>query len=201
MYINWKCYILWTCIEIKFHESAFNLNVYCKYVCILIIKDDWSCWIYLNLGFRSYGVISSSEQTLLKFEDGETQAGADTVFDDDEIAKIRREFDAAKQSFLKIPQALKEMPKMNPEGLSVHNSCFSVELNYSCQCCYWLMSCIQKLGIYVNKNLRLDSIQVYGFDYDYTLAHYSSNLQNLIYDLAKEHMVNEVSLDPFKQYW
>ncbi|KAK9932052.1 hypothetical protein M0R45_019303 [Rubus argutus] len=46
-------------------------------------------------------------------------------------------------------------------------------------------------GIYVNKNLRLDSIQVYGFDYDYTLAHYSSNLQNLIYDLAKEHMVNE----------
>ncbi|KAL6191549.1 hypothetical protein ACLB2K_037939 [Fragaria x ananassa] len=46
-------------------------------------------------------------------------------------------------------------------------------------------------GIYVNKNLRLDSIQVYGFDYDYTLAHYSSELQNLIYDLAKEHMVNE----------
>lgn len=104
-------------------------------------------------GFRSYGVIASSEQTLLKFEG--------TVIVDDEIAKIRREFDAAKQSFLKIPQALKEMPKMNPEG------------------------------IYVNKNLRLDSIQVYGFDYDYTLARYSSNLQNLIYDLAKEHMVNE----------
>ena len=50
------------------------------------------------------------------------------------------------------------------------------------------------LGIYVNKNLRLDNIQVYGFDYDYTLAHYSSNLQTLIYDLAKEYMVNEVSL-------
>lgn len=143
MYINWKCYIQWTRIEIKFHQSAFNLNVYCNYVCILIIKDDWSCWIYLNLGFRSYGVITSSEQTQLKFEDGETRASADTVFDDDEIAKIRREFDAAKQSFLKIPQALKEMPKMNPEGLSVHNSCFSVELKYSCQCCYWLMSCIQ----------------------------------------------------------
>lgn len=53
-----------------------------------------------------------------------------------------------------------------------------------------------KLGIYVNKNLRLDNIQVYGFDYDYTLAHYSANLQSLIYDLAKEHMVNEVSLLP-----
>lgn len=49
------------------------------------------------------------------------------------------------------------------------------------------------LGIYVNKNLRLDNLQVYGFDYDYTLAHYSTHLQTLIYDLAKEYMVNEVS--------
>ncbi|CAL5436302.1 unnamed protein product [Camellia sinensis] len=47
-------------------------------------------------------------------------------------------------------------------------------------------------GIYVNKNLRLENIQVYGFDYDYTLAHYSANLQSLIYELAKEHLVNEV---------
>ena len=54
-----------------------------------------------------------------------------------------------------------------------------------------------KLGIYVNKNLRLDNIQVYGFDYDYTLAHYSANLQSLIYDLAKEHMVNDVSFRLF----
>ena len=46
----------------------------------------------------------------------------------------------------------------------------------------------------MNKNLSLDNIQVYGFDYDYTLAHYSANLQCLIYDLAKEHLVNEVSL-------
>lgn len=54
--------------------------------------------------------------------------------------------------------------------------------------------CIE-LGIYVNKNLRLDRLQVYGFDYDYTLAHYSDHLQTLIYDLAKEYMVNEVSFD------
>ncbi|BBG92948.1 HAD-superfamily hydrolase, subfamily IG, 5'-nucleotidase, partial [Prunus dulcis] len=109
-------------------------------------------------GFRSYGGIASPEQTLLKLEDAETRAGADTLVLDDEIAQIGREFHAAKQSFLRVPEALKAMPKMNPEG------------------------------IYVNKNLRLDSIQVYGFDYDYTLAHYSSNLQSLIYDLAKEHM-------------
>ena len=48
-------------------------------------------------------------------------------------------------------------------------------------------------GIYVNRNVRLDDIQVYGFDYDYTLAHYSEHLQSLIYDLAKKHLVNEVS--------
>lgn len=54
----------------------------------------------------------------------------------------------------------------------------------------WLI-CVDS-GIYVNKNLKLEDIQVYGFDYDYTLAHYSSNLQTLIYELAKEHLVNEV---------
>lgn len=47
----------------------------------------------------------------------------------------------------------------------------------------------------MNKNLRLDKLQVYGFDYDYTLAHYSSHLQTLIYDLAKEYLVGEVSSD------
>lgn len=62
------------------------------------------------------------------------------------------------------------------------------------------LSCVG-LGIYVNKNLRLDTLQVYGFDYDYTLAHYSSHLQTLIYDLAKEHMVNEVSADQFLLYF
>ncbi|KAL6012248.1 hypothetical protein ACLOJK_002726 [Asimina triloba] len=78
-----------------------------------------------------------------------------------ELEKIRHEFDAAKRSFLNIPATLKEMPKMNPEG------------------------------IYVNKNLRLDTLQVYGFDYDYTLAHYSPHLQSLLYDIAKKHLVNE----------
>ncbi|KAK9275363.1 hypothetical protein L1049_022627 [Liquidambar formosana] len=111
--------------------------------------------------FRGYNAIASTEGAVLKFEEEDRRVEADHSAPDDEIAKIRREFDAAKQSFLKIPEALKGMPKMNPEG------------------------------IYVNKNLRLEDIQVYGFDYDYTLAHYSANLQSLIYDLAKEHMVNE----------
>lgn len=54
-------------------------------------------------------------------------------------------------------------------------------------------------GIYVNKNLKLDDLQVYGFDYDYTLSHYSEHLQCLIYDLAKKHLVNEVCL--LSLYW
>ncbi|EEF41815.1 5'-nucleotidase domain-containing protein DDB_G0275467 isoform X1 [Ricinus communis] len=106
---------------------------------------------------RSYNAVHSTEAHLLKLEED----SQNSLLDGDELAKIRTEFDAAKHSFIKIPDALKGMPKMNPEG------------------------------IYVNKNVRLDTIQVYGFDYDYTLAHYSPNLQNLIYDLAKEHMVNE----------
>ncbi|XP_050272404.1 uncharacterized protein LOC126715700 [Quercus robur] len=112
--------------------------------------------------FRGYSVIASSEQTILRPDDDCGQVAADSFITDDEIRKIRHEFDAARQCFHKVPKVLKGMPKMNPKG------------------------------IYVNKNLRLDNIQVYGFDYDYTLAHYSANLQSLIYDLAKEHMVNEL---------
>ncbi|XP_073272257.1 uncharacterized protein [Primulina huaijiensis] len=80
---------------------------------------------------------------------------------EDEIVNIRQEFEAARERFLRIPDALKEMPRVDPKG------------------------------IYVNKNLRLNDIKVYGFDYDYTLAHYSANLQTLIYDLAKQYLVNE----------
>ena len=48
------------------------------------------------------------DQKVLKIED---------VMIDDDVEKIRREFDAAKHSFLKIPQTLNFMPKMNPEGI------------------------------------------------------------------------------------
>lgn len=106
------------------------------------------------------GIPSSEHAAMKKFEDDCKQVLSDNWADDD-IAKIRQEFEEAKAKFLKIPQALKDMPKMNPEG------------------------------IYVNRNVRLDTVQVYGFDYDYTLAHYSANLQSLIYDLAKQHMVDE----------
>lgn len=34
----------------------------------------------------------------------------------DDIARIRRDFLAAKENFFKIPDALKGIPKMNPRG-------------------------------------------------------------------------------------
>lgn len=41
--------------------------------------------------------------------------GSDEKFVD-EIEKIRHAYEEAKRSFLNIPVALKEMPKMDPEG-------------------------------------------------------------------------------------
>ncbi|CAM8917864.1 unnamed protein product [Rhodiola kirilowii] len=110
---------------------------------------------------RCYSIAASVQETLMKVEEECNNGEGDGSVMHNEVERIRREFVDAKERFLKVPEALKDMPKMNPEG------------------------------IYVNKNLRLDNIQVYGFDYDYTLAHYSSNLQSLIYDLAKRHMVDE----------
>jgi hypothetical protein len=55
------------------------------------------------------------------------------------------------------------------------------------------LPCVSGAAIYPNRSLRLDQISVYGFDYDYTIAHYTENLQPLIYNLAVHHLVKEVS--------
>lgn len=56
----------------------------------------------------------------------------------DGIAKIRREFDAAKKRFLKIPEALKEMPKMNPKGSAhfptIEFRCSHSNISFVCIC-------------------------------------------------------------------
>ncbi|CAA0820006.1 HAD-superfamily hydrolase- subfamily IG-5-nucleotidase [Striga hermonthica] len=108
-----------------------------------------------NIRRKFSSVITTEQKTLKLEEDGNHEV-------EDEIAKIRHAFNFLKERFLKTPDTLHGIPKIDPKG------------------------------IYVNKNLRLDNIQVYGFDYDYTLAHYSADLQSLIYDLAKEYLVNEL---------
>jgi len=45
--------------------------------------------------------------------------------------------------------------------------------------------------VFSNGELRLDRIEVVGFDYDYTLAEYTPALQHLIYDTAKEYLLEQ----------
>lgn len=65
-----------------------------------------------------YDTLASSNEKVLKLEE-EEDARVESIGSglDDEVSRIRSEFDAAKRSFLKIPEALKDMPKMNPKGL------------------------------------------------------------------------------------
>lgn len=43
--------------------------------------------------------------------------------------------------------------------------------------------------IYANNEVNLEEVDIYGFDYDYTLALYSSALDEMIYNKAREFLV------------
>nr|KAG5698473.1 hypothetical protein BaRGS_022003 [Batillaria attramentaria] len=47
-------------------------------------------------------------------------------------------------------------------------------------------------AIYANNELSLANIEVYGFDYDYTLATYTPALHRLLFDLGKEALVRKL---------
>ncbi|KAM4553797.1 5'-nucleotidase domain-containing protein 3 isoform 1-T1 [Fundulus diaphanus] len=44
--------------------------------------------------------------------------------------------------------------------------------------------------IFANNEMSLRDIEIYGFDYDYTLAFYSSQLHTLIFDIARDILIN-----------
>ncbi|KAL4220609.1 5'-nucleotidase domain-containing protein 3 [Mactra antiquata] len=46
-----------------------------------------------------------------------------------------------------------------------------------------------KYGVFANNEICLSDIKVYGFDYDYTLASYTDDLYNVLYDLGKEALI------------
>ena len=48
--------------------------------------------------------------------------------------------------------------------------------------------------MFANNELSLRDISVYGFDYDYTLAHYTDELNSLIYQMSLEKMITEYSV-------
>lgn len=43
--------------------------------------------------------------------------------------------------------------------------------------------------IYANNEVNLDEVDIYGFDYDYTLALYSNTLDEMIYNKAREFLI------------
>lgn len=55
---------------------------------------------------------------------------------------------------------------------------------------------VNNKAVFACNELDLEEIQVYGFDYDYTLACYKQSLHYLLYDLAVERLIKE-----FKVSW
>ena len=51
-------------------------------------------------------------------------------------------------------------------------------------------------AVFTNSELSLKHTNVYGFDFDYTLVHYTSEVHRLIYELARDRLVehNDVSI-------
>lgn len=45
-------------------------------------------------------------------------------------------------------------------------------------------------GVFACNELNLDEVEVYGFDYDYTLAEYKPSLDNLIYNLSLDRLIS-----------
>lgn len=58
---------------------------------------------------------------------------ANDPLSEEEIVKIRVEYNAAKERFLKIPDALKQMPKMNPKGCPCFLLSFCSTFNLLCE--------------------------------------------------------------------
>ena len=50
---------------------------------------------------------------------------------------------------------------------------------------------IETFGVFCNDRIDMGEVEVYGFDYDYTLASYKKGVEYLIHDIAKEHLVKK----------
>lgn len=50
---------------------------------------------------------------------------------------------------------------------------------------------INPKGVFANNEIDLNNIQIYGFDYDYTLAYYNVSLYTLIHNLARDLLIEK----------
>ena len=64
-----------------------------------------------------------------------------------------------------------------------------------------LPSDIKTNSIFANNELGLHEIDVYGFDYDYTLASYTKLLHHLIFNLGRDLLVAEHKVGTFIIYF
>lgn len=46
-------------------------------------------------------------------------------------------------------------------------------------------------GVFACNELDLSEVKVYGFDYDYTLAHYKPTLEHLLYNLGRDTLLEK----------
>lgn len=54
---------------------------------------------------------------------------------------------------------------------------------------------VNKSAVFACNELDLNEIQVYGFDYDYTLACYKKSLHYLLYNLARDRLVEKYKVN------
>lgn len=75
---------------------------------------------------RRLSSVVTTEQRVLKLE--EQEEGNKNL--EDEIAKIRHAYNDAKERFHKTPDALKEMPKLDPKGYKQSSFIFSFSFRW-----------------------------------------------------------------------
>ncbi|XP_053552844.1 5'-nucleotidase domain-containing protein 3-like, partial [Bombina bombina] len=56
-------------------------------------------------------------------------------------------------------------------------------------------------AIFSNNEMSLNDIGIYGFDYDYTLAFYSKDLHTLIFNTARDLLINEHRVRLFSHFF
>lgn len=54
---------------------------------------------------------------------------------------------------------------------------------------------VNESAVFACNELDLNEIQVYGFDYDYTLACYKKSLHYLLYDLARNVLIDKYKVN------
>ncbi|XP_018648838.1 putative 5'-nucleotidase domain-containing proteinical protein [Schistosoma mansoni] len=65
-------------------------------------------------------------------------------------------------------------------------------LNKKCEEHITTLDQVNPRDVFVNNEVKLNKIQVYGFDYDYTLAHYTSDLDEFIFNESRNWLVEQM---------